>query len=49
MQKKSSTQRNKVIMAKEQSSKISEVRPSRLSGIKFGRIGEITSELTELN
>tara|TARA_B110000014_G_scaffold243613_1_gene214097 strand:- start:378 stop:623 length:246 start_codon:yes stop_codon:yes gene_type:complete len=35
-------------MAKEQSSKVSEVRPSRLSGIKFGRIGEITSELKKV-
>ena len=36
-------------MAKEQSSnKVSEVRPSRLSGIKFGRIGEITSELRKV-
>ena len=32
-------------MAKEQSPKVSEVRPSRLSGLKLGRIGEIISEL----
>ena len=35
-------------MAKEQSSKVSEVRTSRLSGIRFGRIGEITSELKKV-
>lgn len=32
-------------LAKEQSPKVSEVRPSRLSGLKLGRIGEIISEL----
>ena len=35
-------------MAKEQSSKVTEVRPSRLSGIRFGRIGEINSELKKV-